>query len=86
MARDVVARTEEGSKEGNTAGIGEGRRVEVDPVGGGAAAVAERRPGVKHCASGRENRAGRHVPEEEEERGGSGGAYLEISEIPGTSR
>jgi hypothetical protein len=23
--------------------------VEVDPAGGGAAAVAERRPGVKHC-------------------------------------
>jgi hypothetical protein len=40
-ARDVVARAEEGSKEGNRAGIGEGRRVEVDLAGGGAAARGE---------------------------------------------
>jgi hypothetical protein len=31
-------------------------------------AVAERRPGVTHCTGGRENKAGQHVPEEEEER------------------
>jgi hypothetical protein len=81
-----VARTEEGSKEGNRAGIGEGRRVEVDPARGVAAVVIEQWPGVKHCAGGRENRARRHVPEEEEERGGVRGGYLEILEIPGTSR
>jgi hypothetical protein len=32
-----------------------------------------------------ENRAGEHVREEEEEREGVRGAYLEISEISGTS-
>jgi hypothetical protein len=39
--------------EGNRAGEGRGRRVGVIPAGGGAVAVAERRPGVKHCAGGR---------------------------------
>jgi hypothetical protein len=52
-ARDVVARAEEGSKEGNRAGIGEGRRVEVDLAGGEAAAAAERRPGARLCTGGR---------------------------------
>jgi hypothetical protein len=53
MAWDIVARAEEGSKEGNRAGIGEGRRVEVDLAGGGAAAAAERRPGVRLYTGGR---------------------------------
>jgi hypothetical protein len=73
-----VARVEEGSKEGKRVGIGEGRRVEVDPAGGGAAAAAERRPGVKHCAGGRGNRAEHHVLEAEEERKGVRGACLKI--------
>jgi hypothetical protein len=38
--------------KGNRAGIGRGRRVEVNPAGGGAAAAAERRPEAKHCAGG----------------------------------
>jgi hypothetical protein len=56
--------------EGNRAGVGRGRRVGFIPAGGGAAAAAERRPGVKHCTGGRRSRAGQHVPEEEEEREG----------------
>jgi hypothetical protein len=74
------------ARKGKRAGIGEGRRVEVDPAGGGAAAAVERRPGAKHCASGRENRAEHHVLEEEEERRGVRGAYLKISEISRTFR
>jgi hypothetical protein len=72
--------------EGNKAGVGRGRRVGVIRAGGGAAAAAERRPGVKHCGSGRRSRAGQHVPEEKEEREGVRGACLKISEISGTSR
>jgi hypothetical protein len=69
-ARDSVARVEEGSKEGNRAGIGEGttrgRRRSRRWRSGGGRAVA--------------------VREEEEEREGVRGAYLEISETSGTSR
>jgi hypothetical protein len=39
--------------EGNRAGTGRGRRVEVIPAGGGVAAVAERRLEVKDCAGGK---------------------------------
>jgi hypothetical protein len=59
--------------------------VEVDRAGGGvrgggrAAARGEGLPAVG-------SRAEEHVREEEEERGGGPGAYLEISEIPRTSR
>jgi hypothetical protein len=70
MARDAVARAEEGSREGEQSRDRERRCVEVDPAGGGAAAAAERRPGATHCAGGRGNKAGQHVLEEEEERGG----------------
>jgi hypothetical protein len=48
-----VARAGKGSKEGNGARIGEGRRVEEGEAGGGAATVAEQRPGGELCASGR---------------------------------
>jgi hypothetical protein len=71
--------------EGNRAGIGRGRRVEVDPAGGGTAAAVERRPEGKHCAGGGGGRA-EHMPEEEEERGGVRGTYLEILRISRTSR
>jgi hypothetical protein len=47
--------------------------------GGRAAARGEGLPAVG-------SRAEEHVREEEEERGGGPGAYLEISEIPRTSR
>jgi hypothetical protein len=68
-----VARAEEGSKDGNRAGIGEGRRVEVDLAGGGAAAVAERRPGARLCAGGREqSRAARARGGRREGRGPGG--------------
>jgi hypothetical protein len=46
--------------------------VGVDPAGGGAAAAAEWRPEAKHCQR-QESRAGEHVREEEEERGGGPG-------------
>jgi hypothetical protein len=68
MARDAVARAEEGSREGEQSRDRERRCVEVDPAGGGAAAAAERRPGAKHCAGARRSRTEQHVPEEEEER------------------
>jgi hypothetical protein len=74
-ARDDVGRVEEGSKEGNRAGIGEGRRVEVDPAGGGAAVAAERWPGAGHCTGGRRSRAEEHVLEEEERGGGPGDLF-----------
>jgi hypothetical protein len=67
MARDAVARVEEGSKEGNRAGIGErkmrGRRRSRRWSGGGRAAASG---GL--CAGSRRNGARQHVPEEEEER------------------
>jgi hypothetical protein len=37
------------AREGNRAGTGRGRCVEVISARGGAAAVAERRPEAKHC-------------------------------------
>jgi hypothetical protein len=49
MARDAVARAEEGSKEGIEPRLGRGRRVEGGEAGGGAAAAAEQRPGAKPC-------------------------------------
>jgi hypothetical protein len=57
----------------------------VISAGGGAVAAAERRPEVTHGAGGRGGRA-KHVPGEEEERGGVRGTCLEISRILGTSR
>jgi hypothetical protein len=44
---------ERAAGEGNRAGTGRGRRVEVIPAGGGAGAVAERRPEAKDCTGGR---------------------------------
>jgi hypothetical protein len=68
-----VARAEEGSKEGNRAGIGEGRRVEVDLAGGGAAAAAERRLGVRLCTGGRrQSRVARARGRRREGRGPGG--------------
>jgi hypothetical protein len=74
------------ARKGSIAGIVRGRRVEFIPAGGGVAAAAERRPGVKHCAGGRGGSRAEHVPEEEEERGGVQGTCLEIPRILGTSR
>jgi hypothetical protein len=68
---------ERAAEEGNRAGTGRGRRVEVIPAGGGAAAAVERWPEAKDCRW-QESRAGEHVREEEEEREGVWGAYLEI--------
>jgi hypothetical protein len=45
---------ERAAGEGNRAGTGSGRRVDVIPAGGGAAAAAERRPEAAHCAGDRE--------------------------------
>jgi hypothetical protein len=67
------------------AGARGGRRVGFTPAGGGAAAVAERRPGAKDCRR-QESRAGEHVHEEEEEREEVRGTCLEFSRIAGTSR
>jgi hypothetical protein len=41
------------AREGNRAGTGRDRRVEVISAGGGAAAAAEQRPEAKDCAGGR---------------------------------
>jgi hypothetical protein len=72
------------AREGNRAGTGRGRRVEVISAGGGAAAAAERRPEAKHCR--RQEAEQRNTCERKKKRGrGSGGAYLEISETSGTS-
>jgi hypothetical protein len=77
---------ERAAGEGNRAGTGRGRRVDVILAGGGAAAAAERRPEAKDCRR-QESRAGEHVrEEEEEEREGVLGAYLEISETSRTTR
>jgi hypothetical protein len=74
------------ARKGNIAGIGEGRRVEVDPAGGGA------RGGGGAAARGEALRR----RQEEQSRGarargrrregGGPGAYLKILEISGTSR
>jgi hypothetical protein len=69
--------------KGNRARVGRDGRVGVDPAGGGAAVVAERRPGGRLCTDGRRSRAGQHVLEEVEERGGVRGAYFEISKFQG---
>jgi hypothetical protein len=42
-------RARRAAREGNRAGRGRGRRVEVISAGGGAAAAAKRRPEVKYC-------------------------------------
>jgi hypothetical protein len=57
--------------EGNRAGTGRGRRVEVIPAGGGAAAAAERRPGAKHCRwqEGEQSRGARARGRRREGRG-----------------
>jgi hypothetical protein len=81
-ARDAVARAEEGSKEGNRARIGKGRRVEVDPAGGGAAAAAEQRPEATHCAGGRG--ADQSTCPRKKKRGeGSGGPVWKFQESQG---
>jgi hypothetical protein len=75
MARDAVARTEEGSKEGTEPGLGRGRRVEGGEAGGGAAAAAERRPGAKRCQrQEKQSRAARARGRRREKRG-SGGLF-----------
>jgi hypothetical protein len=73
--------------EGNRAGAGGERRMDVIPAGGGAAVAAERWPGAKYCW--RQEGGGRveeHVLEEEEETEGVRGTCLEISRISGTSQ
>jgi hypothetical protein len=66
--------------------------VEGGEARGGRRRPAQRRPGELHqqpweAEQGRQgNRAEEHVREEEEEREGVRGAYLEISKTSGTSR
>jgi hypothetical protein len=65
--------------------------VEGGEAGGGRRWPAQWRPGELHqqweAEQGRQgNRAEEHVCEEEEEREGVRGAYLEISKTSGTSR
>jgi hypothetical protein len=86
VAREVVARAEEGSRGGEQDRGRERTTRGVIPAGGGAATAAERQPGAGHCAGGRRSRIEQHVPEEEEERGEVRGGCLEISRISGTSR
>jgi hypothetical protein len=82
----VVARAEEGSRGGEQGrGRGRGTRGSYPSrrwSGGGSTNGGAR--GALHQRQG--GRAEQHVLEEEEERGGVRGAYLEISEISGTSR
>jgi hypothetical protein len=56
--------------EGNRAGVGGERRVEVAPAGGGTAA-AERRPGATHCRrqEGKQSRGARARGRRREGRG-----------------
>jgi hypothetical protein len=76
---------ERAAGEGNRAGTGSGRRVDVIPAGGGAAAVAEWRPEVAHCTGDREGQS-RARAQGRRREGGVRGAYLEISETSRTSR
>jgi hypothetical protein len=53
--------------------VGRGRHVGVIPVGGGAAAAAERRPRVTHCTGGRRTEQGSTCPRKKKRGDGSGG-------------
>jgi hypothetical protein len=70
--------------EGNRAGAGEERRVEVAPAGGGAALAAERRPGAKHYRrqEGEQSRGACARGRRREERG-SGGPVWKFQEFQG---
>jgi hypothetical protein len=81
---DSVALGEKASKEARDGSRTMGRRVEVIPAGGGAAAAAERRPEVQHCR--RQEAEQGHVREEEEERGEVRGTCLRFPKSLGTSR
>jgi hypothetical protein len=71
------------AREGNRAGIGRGRRVEVIPAGGGAAAAGERWPEAKDCAGGRETEQAARARGRRREGKGSGGPVWKFQESQG---
>jgi hypothetical protein len=63
------------ARRGTEPGLGRGRRVEGEEAGGGAAAAAERWPGVELCPVAGEQSRGTRARGRRREGGGLGGLF-----------